>query len=83
MSKSKVYLFTGILLGLVILLVVLKKSGFIGESEVITEVETAKANEITEDEEKQAEDKIQKITDKFVGEIEKLVESKEKEVMEV
>ncbi len=43
----------------------------------------AKANEITEDEEKQAEDKIQKITDKFVGEIEKLVESKEKEVMEV
>ena len=43
----------------------------------------AKANEITEDEEKQAEDKIQKITDKFVSEIEKLVESKEKEVMEV
>lgn len=43
----------------------------------------AKASEITEDEGKQAEDKVQKITDKFVAEIDKLVEEKEKELMEV
>ena len=43
----------------------------------------AKANEITEDEEKQAETKVQEITDKYVKEIDKLIEQKEKEVMEV
>lgn len=43
----------------------------------------AKANEITEDEEKQAEVKVQEITDKYVKEIDKLIEEKEKEVMEV
>ena len=74
MSKSKVYLFTGILLGLVILLVVLKKSGFIGESELITEVETAKANEITIIETVSATGKIQpeievKISSEVSGEI--------------
>lgn len=43
----------------------------------------SKANEITEDEEKQAETKVQEITDKFVKEIDRLIEEKEKEVMEV
>lgn len=42
-----------------------------------------KANELTEDEVKQAEDKVQTITDKFVSQIDKLVEEKEKEIMEV
>ncbi len=43
----------------------------------------AKASEINEDEEKQAETKIQEITDKYVKQIDKLVEEKEKDVMEV
>lgn len=42
-----------------------------------------KNNEITEDDLRDAEDKIQKITDKFVEEIEKICENKEKEVMSV
>ena len=33
-----------------------------------------KANEITEDELKEGEDQIQKITDKFIAEIDKMVE---------
>ena len=42
-----------------------------------------KNNEITEDEVKSLEDEIQKITDKFVDEIDKMVATKEKEVMQV
>lgn len=42
-----------------------------------------KANEITEDESKQAEVKVQEITDKFVKDIDLLIEEKEKEIMEV
>ena len=42
-----------------------------------------KNNEITEDEVKLAEAEIQKITDKFVEEIDKIVATKEKEVMQV
>ena len=42
-----------------------------------------KNNEITEDEVKSAETEIQKITDKFVEEIDKIVAAKEKEVMQV
>lgn len=42
-----------------------------------------KANEITEDESKQAEEKVQEITDKFVKDIDVLIEEKEKEMMEV
>ena len=38
---------------------------------------------ITEDELKQAEDQIQKLTDKYVEEVDKLTESKEKEIMTV
>nr|MBP3598276.1 ribosome recycling factor [Eubacterium sp.] len=41
------------------------------------------ANEISEDEQKQLEDKIQKLTDKFVAQIDKAVEAKSDEVMTV
>ena len=40
-----------------------------------------KNSEMTEDELKSAEDQIQKLTDKFVGEIEEMLERKEHEVM--
>ncbi len=50
-------------------------------------IDTAKAEEkagnMSEDELKQAEDRIQKITDKFVSEIDSEIAKKEKEVMEV
>lgn len=42
-----------------------------------------KANEISEDEQKDNEDKIQKITDKYVGLIDKAVEAKSNEIMTV
>ncbi len=42
-----------------------------------------KDSNITEDELKQAEDQIQKLTDKYVEEIEKITENKEKEIMTV
>ena len=45
--------------------------------------EQKKNNEITEDEVKSAETEIQKITDKYVEEIDKIVAAKEKEVMQV
>ena len=40
-----------------------------------------KASEITEDDRNDLEDKIQKLTDKYVSEIDKLLENKEKEIM--
>ena len=43
----------------------------------------AKANEISEDEQKQMEDKIQELTDKYIGEVDNLVEGKSNEVMTV
>jgi len=43
----------------------------------------AKANEISEDEQKQIEDEIQKITDKFVAEIDKCTDAKTAEIMTV
>ncbi len=43
----------------------------------------AKANEISEDEGKQLEDEIQKLTDKYIAEIDKAVEEKTKEIMTV
>lgn len=50
-------------------------------------IDEAKANQkeglITEDELKTAEDKIQKITDNKIAEIDKITEAKEKEVMSV
>lgn len=42
-----------------------------------------KDKKISEDEERRAQDEIQKITDKYIGEIDKLLEAKEKELMEV
>lgn len=42
-----------------------------------------KSNELTEDELDVAEEKIQKITDKFVAKIDTLISAKEKEVMEI
>ncbi|MBR2743914.1 MAG: ribosome recycling factor [Clostridia bacterium] len=42
-----------------------------------------KDSEITEDELKMAEDEIQKITDKYVNEIDEMLANKEKEVMSV
>ncbi|MCL2792248.1 MAG: ribosome recycling factor [Spirochaetaceae bacterium] len=42
-----------------------------------------KASEITEDQEKQAVDYIQKITDNYINDINKKLESKEKEIMEI
>ena len=42
-----------------------------------------KANEITEDDLKGLEDKVQKLTDKFVKQIDTIIAAKEKEIMEV
>ena len=42
-----------------------------------------KANEISEDEQKQLEEKIQKLTDKYVDLVEKTVEEKSKEILTV
>ena len=42
-----------------------------------------KDKEISEDEEKQGEAIIQKLTDKFVTEVDKMVELKEKDLMEI
>ncbi len=42
-----------------------------------------KASEISEDESKQFEDKIQKLTDKYVAEVDKAVEEKSKEILTV
>ncbi len=43
----------------------------------------SKANEISEDEQKQLEDKIQKLTDKYISKIEEAVDGKSSEVMTV
>ncbi|MFP5344136.1 MAG: ribosome recycling factor [Gammaproteobacteria bacterium] len=42
-----------------------------------------KDKKITEDEERRAQDEIQKLTDKSIAEIDKILEQKEKELMEV
>ncbi|MGL4991107.1 MAG: ribosome recycling factor [Sarcina sp.] len=42
-----------------------------------------KNNEITEDDMKDGEDKVQKITDKFIKEVDKEVAAKEKEIMSI
>ena len=42
-----------------------------------------KASEISEDEEKENEDKVQKLTDKYVEKIDSLVENKSKEILTV
>lgn len=45
--------------------------------------EEQKKSEITEDEKADMEEKIQKLTDKYVAEIDKILESKEKEIMNI
>lgn len=42
-----------------------------------------KANEISEDELKELEDKVQKATDKYIGEVDKSVDDKSKEILTV
>ena len=42
-----------------------------------------KSNEITEDELKDYEDKVQKLTDKYIAEIDKITEAKSKEILTV
>jgi len=42
-----------------------------------------KEKEITEDDERQAQDDVQKLTDKSVAEVDKLLEIKEKDLMEI
>lgn len=42
-----------------------------------------KANEISEDEEKDYEDKVQKLTDKYVDKVDSLIDNKSKEIMTV
>nr|WP_255771403.1 ribosome recycling factor [Microbulbifer guangxiensis] len=42
-----------------------------------------KEKEISEDEERRASDEIQKITDKFVGDVDKALAAKEKDLMEI
>jgi ribosome recycling factor len=46
-------------------------------------VKKLKGSEVSEDEIKQLEDEIQKLTDKFIGQIDAAVESKSKEVLTV
>jgi ribosome recycling factor len=42
-----------------------------------------KDKEISEDDERRASEEVQKLTDKFVAEIDKLVQTKESEIMTV
>lgn len=42
-----------------------------------------KAGDVSEDEQKQLEDEVQKLTDKFVAEVDKIVEAKSKEILTV
>lgn len=45
--------------------------------------ELLKEREITEDDERKATDEIQKLTDAFIAQVDKILEDKEKELMEV
>lgn len=42
-----------------------------------------KANEISDDEQKNMEDKVQKLTDKYINEVDKVMEAKSKEILTV
>ena len=42
-----------------------------------------KANEISEDELKANEDKVQKLTDKYIADVDKAIDAKTKEIMTV
>jgi len=74
MSKKKIYIIVGVVVALVALLVILKKSGALGSDELVQEVETAKVDEITIVETVSATGKIQpeievKISSEVSGEI--------------
>ena len=74
MSKKKIYIITGVILGLVVLLIALSKAGVFGDRDNSTEVETAKVDEITIIETVSATGKIQpeievKISSEVSGEI--------------
>lgn len=45
--------------------------------------ELLKEKEITEDDQRRGEDQIQKLTDKFIAEVDKLLEEKEADLMEI
>ncbi len=45
--------------------------------------EAEKKKELTSDEGKQGQDRVQKVTDEFIGRVEKIIKAKEEEVMEV
>lgn len=51
------------------------------QNEVVKKAE--KSKEITEDDLKKYQDEIQKVTDKYTGEVDKVVEAKEKELLTV
>ena len=51
------------------------------QNEVVKKAE--KGSEISEDQSKKHQEEIQKITDNFIGQVDKLVEGKEKEVMTI
>lgn len=74
MSKKKIYILVGVVVGLILLLVTLKSKGVIGSNDNGTEVETAKVDEITIIETVSATGKIQpeievKISSEVSGEI--------------
>lgn len=74
MSSKKKYIIIGIILALIVLLIALSKAGVFGEKDNVTEVETAKANEITIVETVSATGKIQpeieiKVSSQVSGEI--------------
>ena len=74
MSKKKIYIILGFVAALIILLLILKSKGVIGNNDNSIEVETAKANEITIVETVSATGKIQpeievKISSQVSGEI--------------
>jgi len=45
--------------------------------------EMLKKKEVSEDDERRAQDDVQKLTDRFVGDVDKLIAEKEKELMTV
>ena len=51
------------------------------QNEIVKKAE--KGSEISEDQSKKHQEEIQKITDNFIGQVDKLVEGKEKEVMTI
>ena len=48
-----------------------------------TSTVSARTKEISEDDQRRAETEIQKITDRFIGEVDKVVAEKDKEIMTV